>query len=45
MVAKKVESYLYQTDLVDEGLSDLEAYASPILDAEYEKVDIEDLHN
>ena len=43
MVAKKVESYLYQTDLVDEGLSDLEAYASPILDAKYKMVDIEDL--
>ena len=43
MTAKEIESYLYQMDLEDEGLSDLEAYASPILDAKYEKVDIEDL--
>ena len=37
MVAKEVESYLYQMDLKDEALSDLEAYASPRLDAKYEK--------
>ena len=43
MVAKEVESYLYQMDLEDEGLSDLEAYASSILYAKYENVDIEDL--
>ena len=43
MVAKEVESYLYQMDLEDEDLPDLEAYASTILDAKYEKVDIDDL--
>ena len=43
MVSKEIESYLYQMDLEDEGLSDLESYASSILDAKYEKVDIEDL--
>ena len=37
MIAKEVESYLYQMDLEDEGLSELDAYASPILDAKYEK--------
>ena len=40
MIAKEVESYLYQMDLEDEDLSELGAYASPILDAKYEKVDI-----
>ena len=30
-------------DLEDEGLSELDAYASTILDAKYEKVDIEEL--
>ena len=43
MVAKEVESYLYQMDLEDEDLSNMEAYASTILDAKYEKVDIDDL--
>ena len=43
MVSKEIESYLDQMDLKDKGLSDLEAYASSILDAKYEKVDIEDL--
>ena len=43
MVAKEVESYLYQMDLEDEDLPDLEAYASTILDAKYEKVDVSDL--
>ena len=43
MTAKEIESYLYQMDLEDEGLSDLEAYASSILYAKYENVDIEDL--
>ena len=37
MIAKEVESYFYQMDLEDEGLSELDAYASPILDAKYEK--------
>ena len=43
MVAKDVESCLYQMDVEDEDLSDLEAYVSPILDAKYENVDIKDL--
>ena len=43
MVAREVESYLYQMDLEDEDLSNTEAYASTILDAKYEKVDIDDL--
>ena len=43
MVAKDVKSYLYQLDLEDEDLSDLEAYASPILDAKYKRVSIGDL--
>ena len=30
-------------DLEDEGLSELDAYASPILDAKYEKVDTEEI--
>ena len=38
MIAKEVESYLYQMDLEDEGLSDLDAYASPIFDAKDEKL-------
>ena len=43
MVAKEVDSYLYQMDLEDEGLSEIDAYASPILDSKYEKVGIEEL--
>ena len=44
MVAKEVDSYLYQMELEDEGLIDLEdAYASPILDAKYDKVEIEEV--
>ena len=43
MVVREVESYLYQMDLEDEDLSNMEAYASTILDAKYEKVDIDDL--
>ena len=44
LVAKEVESYLYQMDLEDERCNDLEeAYASPILDAKYGKVEIEEV--
>ena len=43
LVARDVESYLYQMDLEDEGLDALEeAYASPILDTKYRKVEIEE---
>ena len=39
---KEIESYLYHTNLEDEGPDSIEdAYVSPILDAKYEKVDIE----
>ena len=39
-----MESYLYQNDLEDEGPDALEdAYASPILDAKYRKVDIKEV--
>ena len=37
MVAKEVEPYLYQMYLEDEDFSELDAYASPISDAKYEK--------
>ena len=41
IAAKDNESYLYQMELEDEGLDDLEnAYASPILDVKYGKVKI-----
>ena len=44
LVAREAESYLYQMDLEGEGLDDLEeAYASPILDAKYGKVEIEEV--
>ena len=44
LVAKEVESYLYQMDLEEEGIDALEeAYASPILDAKYGKVEIEEV--
>ena len=38
-----MDSLLYQMDLEDEGLSEIDAYASPILDSKYEKVGIEEL--
>ena len=38
-----METYLYQMGLEDEGLDALEeVYASPILDAKYGKVEIEE---
>ena len=41
-VTKEVESYLYQMDFENEGLATLEeAYASPILEAKYGNVEIE----
>ena len=41
LVAREVESYLYQMDFEGEGLDDLEeAYALPVLDAKYGKVEI-----
>jgi len=44
LVTKEVESYLYQMDLENEGLDALEeAYASPILDTKYGKVEIEEV--
>ena len=44
LVAREVESYLYQMDLEDKGFYALEdAYASPILDAKYGKVEIEEV--
>ena len=44
LVAKEAESDLYQMDLENEGLDTLEeAYASPILDAKYRKVEIEEV--
>ena len=44
LVAGEVESYLYQMDLENEVLDTLEeAYASPILDAKYGKVEIEEV--
>ena len=44
LVAKEVETYLYQMDLEDEWFDALEeAYASPILDAKYGKVEIEEV--
>ena len=39
-----MESYSYQMDLENEGLDTLEeAYASPILDTKYGKVEIEEV--
>ena len=43
LIAEEVKSYLYQMNLEGEGSSELDAYASPILDAKYEKVDIEEI--
>ena len=44
LVAREVESYLYQMDLEDEGFDAREdSYASPILDAKYGKVEIEEV--
>ena len=43
MVAKEVEPYLYQMDLEEEDLCEIDTYASPILDAKYKKNDIEDI--
>ena len=44
IVPREVESYLYQMDLKNEGFDALEdAYASPILDAKYGKVEIEEV--
>ena len=37
MIGKEVESYLYQMDLEDDDLSELDAYVTPILDTKYEK--------
>ena len=43
-VARELESCLYQMNLEDEGFEALEdAYASPILDAKYGKVEIEEV--
>ena len=44
LVAKEAESYLYQMNLENGGLATLEkAYASQILDANYGKVEIEEV--
>ena len=44
LVAREVESYLYQMDFEGEGLDDLEeAYALPVLDAKYGKVEKEEV--
>ena len=44
LVAREVETYLYQMDLEDEGPDALEvAYASQFLDAKYGKIRIEEV--